>query len=208
MSNSPRAKFGALTKQRRLALYYIIHLHYITSCIIIQITITKNIGLLVLSSSHITKNLHQIAYLHFIYGIRALVREESFTMATIALNVRKFVTLQLNNNNYPLWCEQILALVKSQDLVEHLPSETPAPSEFESTIDGASGSSKPEPTITFRQGRKSDHLFQGWIIGTLSEEALSLVVGLDSAHQIWVTLKVAYAHDSQEREFHLTQQLT
>jgi hypothetical protein len=48
----------------------------------------------------------------------------------------------------------------------------------------------------------------GWIIGTLSEEAFGLVIGLDTTLAVWEALKDAYAQDSQEREFTLRQQLT
>lgn len=116
-----------------------------------------------------------------------------------------YVTLHLNNNNYPLYREQILALAESQDLVEHLLSESLAPLEFDTTIYGAFGFGKSKPSTTFLQWRKSDRLPWGLIIGTLSKEAHGLVVGLDSAHQVWAALKAAYALDSQEWEFHLTQ---
>uniref|UniRef100_A0A0R0HPA0 Uncharacterized protein n=1 Tax=Glycine max TaxID=3847 RepID=A0A0R0HPA0_SOYBN len=48
--------------------------------------------------------------------------------------------------------------------------------------------------------QSTDCLLRGWIIGTLSEEALGLVVGLDTAHPIWTTLKYLYAEDSQEHD--------
>uniref|UniRef100_A0A0R0JXS9 Retrotransposon Copia-like N-terminal domain-containing protein n=1 Tax=Glycine max TaxID=3847 RepID=A0A0R0JXS9_SOYBN len=54
----------------------------------------------------------------------------------------------------------------------------------------------------------TNRLLRGWIIGTLFEEALGLVVGLDTAHVVWTTLKDSYAEDSQEPEFTLRQQIT
>lgn len=59
-------------------------------------------------------------------------------MLTIALNVSNFVTLRLNSNNYPLWPEQILAMTKSQNLVEHLLNGDFAPPEFETHPNGVS----------------------------------------------------------------------
>jgi hypothetical protein len=41
----------------------------------------------------------------------------------------------------------------------------------------------------------------------LSEDILSLVIGLDSSQEVWNTLYTAFAHDYQVREFHLTQKL-
>jgi hypothetical protein len=42
----------------------------------------------------------------------------------------------------------------------------------------------------------------------LFEEALSLVVGLETTSVIWEALKHVYAKNSQEREFTLRQQVT
>lgn len=77
-----------------------------------------------------------------------------------------------------------MALVESQDLVEHVVSATSAPPEFENSISGAFGSIKLDPTLAFLQWRKFDCLLRGWIIGTLLEEVQGLVVGLDTAHQV------------------------
>lgn len=41
----------------------------------------------------------------------------------------------------------------------------------------------------------------------MSEDILSLVIGLDSSQQVWNALYTAFGHDYQEREFHLTKKL-
>lgn len=48
---------------------------------------------------------------------------------------------------------------------------------------------------------------RGWIIGTLSEDALGIVIGLDTLAQVWKSLKEVYTQSFQERQFQLTQQL-
>lgn len=60
----------------------------------------------------------------------------------------------------------------------------------------------------FLNQRKQDRLLRGWIIGTLTEETLGLVIGLESSQIVWEALESAYAQNSQEREFTLRQQLT
>jgi len=138
-------------------------------------------------------SLHLPSYLPLIYS----------TMTTLSLNVGNFITLRLTSNNYPLWREQALALVESQEMVEHLTNEDPAPTKY-TNIEN----STPQLTDAFIAWWKSDRLVRGWIIGTLSEETLRLVVGLDTAHAVWEALKNAYAQDSQEREFTLRKQVT
>ncbi|KAK2406991.1 hypothetical protein QL285_042655 [Trifolium repens] len=106
-------------------------------------------------------------------------------MNSLSLNVGNFITLKLKPTNYPLWREQALALAESQDLVGHLTNEDPAPAQFttpdSNNTTNSTNSEQFVPKITdeFVKWRKADRLLRGWIIGTLSEEALGLVVGID-----------------------------
>ena len=124
-------------------------------------------------------------------------------MTSLSLNVGNFITLKLSPTNYPLWREQALALAESQELLGHLTNEDPAPPKY--TIPDSTNAETLAPSMTeaYIAWRKADRLLRGWIIGTLSEETLGLVVGLDTANAVWEALKNAYAEDSQEREFTL-----
>jgi len=127
-------------------------------------------------------------------------------MTSLSLNVGNFITLKLNQTNYPLWREQALALAESQELIEHLTNEDPAPAKYntqDSINNSAAENTVPVLTEAFITWRKSDRLLRGWIIGTLSEEAFSFVVGLKTISAVWEALKNAYAKDSQECEFTL-----
>ncbi|KAG5222789.1 Retrovirus-related polyprotein from transposon [Salix suchowensis] len=117
-------------------------------------------------------------------------------MTSLSLNVGNFVTLKLSPTNYPLWREQAMGLAESQELLGHLTNEDPPPTKY----------TTPNPSNT--ENSEPNRLLRGWIIGTLSEESLGLVVGLDTAHAVWDALKNAYAEDSLEREFTLRQQVT
>ena len=108
-------------------------------------------------------------------------------MTFLSLNVGNFITLKLSPTNYPLWREQALALAESQELLGHLTNEDPAPPQY--TIPNSSNTPTAEtyaPRITkaYIAWRKADRLLRGWIIGTLSEETLGLVVGLDTTNVI------------------------
>ena len=49
------------------------------------------------------------------------------TMTSLSLYVVNFITLKLSPTNYPLWREQALAFVESQELLSHLTNEDHAP---------------------------------------------------------------------------------
>ena len=103
------------------------------------------------------------------------------TMTSLSLIVENFITLKPNQTKYPLWREQALALAESQELVEHLTNEDPAPIKYTTQDPINNLNTKnivPVLIEAFITWRKSDRLLRGWIIGTLSKEALSLVIGL------------------------------
>jgi hypothetical protein len=116
-------------------------------------------------------------------------------MTYLSLNVGNFVTLKLTQSNYPPWREQVLGLAESQDLVDHLTRETPIQTKYTIPDSNTTKTRNTTPQVTreFIAWQKSDRLLRGWIIGTLSEEALGLVIGLDIALAVWEALKDAYA---------------
>jgi hypothetical protein len=129
--------------------------------------------------------IHHHPLLYFSYGIRAGVSISTnlplSTMNTLSLNAENFVTLKLSPTNYSLWREQALALAENKDLVGHLTNEEPAPTQYISPTPNTINisdikHSELELTEDFVPWQKSDRLLRGWIIGTLSEEALGLVV--------------------------------
>ncbi|OMO87248.1 hypothetical protein COLO4_20725 [Corchorus olitorius] len=86
-------------------------------------------------------------------------------------------------------------------------------------IDGSFAMPKTHVTISSDEGsvetinpdftawKRSDRLLRGWITGTLSEEVLGLVVGLDTSAAVWQAFSDSFAQESQEREFYLQQSL-
>lgn len=129
-------------------------------------------------------------------------------MASSSLNVTNFVTLKLKQTNYPLWRAQLLSLAESQDLSDHLTAEFPEDQKFVAAPSPIPENYQPQLSDNFKAWQKSDRLLRGWIYGTLSEESLGLVIGLETVKTVWEALKDAYAQDSQEREFNLRQQLS
>lgn len=70
--------------------------------------------------------------LFYVYGIRALFVRVKFpstiVLASTSLYTNEFVTLNLKQDNYPLWKEQVLGLIEGQDLFCYLTSEIITPS--------------------------------------------------------------------------------
>ena len=86
-------------------------------------------------------------------------------------------TLSISNliQKITLFGMKVIALAESQDLFDHLNGDVDIP-----TMDTPKTSLIDKPTLSenYLKWKKSDRLLRGWIIGTLTEEALGLVVGL------------------------------
>uniref|UniRef100_A0A2N9HE41 Retrotransposon Copia-like N-terminal domain-containing protein n=1 Tax=Fagus sylvatica TaxID=28930 RepID=A0A2N9HE41_FAGSY len=118
-------------------------------------------------------------------------------------NLHKLITIvsvKLKASNYLIWQMQILPLIQSLQLMNHLTNAAP-----DSMILKESGDLIPNPKI--QEWRNTDLLLRSWITGTLSEEALGHVVGMTTAREVWTSLEVAYLQAMKEREIQLKRQL-
>ncbi|GKV27558.1 hypothetical protein SLEP1_g36720 [Rubroshorea leprosula] len=109
------------------------------------------------------------------------------------------VSVKLSNTNFLLWKSQVFPLIRSAQLLHHLEKEAPA---MNLTEDG-NKESNPDYEIWLN----NDGLLMSWLLGTMNEEALSLVVGCDTANQIWRCLEEHYLVSSKEQELYLKGQL-
>ncbi|KAM0036890.1 putative ankyrin repeat-containing domain-containing protein [Helianthus debilis subsp. tardiflorus] len=84
-------------------------------------------------------------------------------------NVSNFVSVKLSgDSNYHIWKKQMDCLMKTHDLCSLLDDH---------------------PQETTNKINKYDSLLQGWILGSLSEEVLEIVVNCVSAKETWKKLK-------------------
>jgi hypothetical protein len=105
-------------------------------------------------------------------------------MSTLSLNIGNFIILKLIPTNYPLSREQALALVESQDLVDHLINENSIPNKYIVPDSTTTTDSLPRLTEEYIVWRKANRLLRGWLIGTLLEQTLGLAVGLDTTFTV------------------------
>lgn len=122
--------------------------------------------------------------------------------ASIPLNtLMHMITVKLNSTNYLLWKHQMHPILTYQDLFYHVDGFLPCP----------------PSTITVAEKVVVNPKFTSWVStdqrciiilqASLSEEAITVIVGLTFARQIWVALEKAYGNSSIERVHNLRDQL-
>ncbi|KAF3776659.1 hypothetical protein EJ110_NYTH38637 [Nymphaea thermarum] len=100
---------------------------------------------------------------------------------------------------------QMLGLIESQDMMGFIEGQISIPTSTIEIVENGEARSVPNPE--FLAWKKSYRLLRGWITGSLSEEVLGLVVGLQTSSEVWTALLKAFARESKDREFLLTRKL-
>ncbi|KAM0053496.1 putative ankyrin repeat-containing domain, PGG domain, retrotransposon Copia-like protein [Helianthus debilis subsp. tardiflorus] len=92
------------------------------------------------------------------------------------VNAASLLSIELwGEPNYVVWREQMTCLLDSCNMLGFI----------NGTLE------KPEENM-YREWKRSDTLVKGWIYGSLSEDVMETVVGLQTAYEVWNKLKTNY----------------
>ena len=105
------------------------------------------------------------------------------------------ISVKLNDDNYLIWRQQILATVRGYRLESYLTGEQHIPPQ----LVAVAGSDLMEINEEFLAWHSQDQLLSAWIQGSLSESAMVLVVGLESAKDIWKALETNFSSQSKAK---------
>ncbi|KAJ0913232.1 putative RNA-directed DNA polymerase [Helianthus annuus] len=108
-------------------------------------------------------------------------------------NFTPMITLKLNSSNYLYWRIQMLPLLSLQQLLPHVDGTSTIPPKTISSNDKVVDN--PEFSEWVQNEQKTLILLNA----SLTEEALSVIVGLTSAREIWLALEAAFCSASVER---------
>ncbi|KZV27403.1 hypothetical protein F511_02512 [Dorcoceras hygrometricum] len=111
------------------------------------------------------------------------------------------LTTKLSSTNYLLWQSQIYPLLIGKGLMNLIDGTRSAPCTDVIT----DGKSAPNPT--YHSWLVDDQTLVSLIFSSLTEEAISVVVGCTIAQSVWLALENHFSHQSKPREFHLKDQL-
>ncbi|XP_073121374.1 uncharacterized protein [Henckelia pumila] len=105
------------------------------------------------------------------------------SLMSSTVNVANFVSVRpwlkdrdRSNYDYAIWREQMLCLLDSQGLLRF--------------IDDGRQPSVPEQSPEEQEiWRRTDRLIKGWILGSLGNDAVAAVAGLNSSREVWLELQ-------------------
>lgn len=119
--------------------------------------------------------------------------------------INQCVTFKLNSTNYLLWKLQFETWLNSQTLLGHVTGGTPRPPPTIQVMTGEIEAEAPNPELI--KWVRYDQKVMAWFFGTLSEEALRSVYGLQTAQEVWFSLAKKYNRISASRKCDLQRRL-
>lgn len=124
----------------------------------------------------------------------------------LTLSITNCATVKLTERNYILWKCQFEYFLSGQELLGFVTASTPAPA---STIivPGIDGTTSEMVNPDHQAWTRSDQVSRAWLLGYLSEDILSVVVGANTAQDVWVSLAKQFNRVSFSRLFELQRRL-
>ena len=111
-------------------------------------------------------------------------------VSTSVLSSLVFNTLiKLTNNNYLVWQSQVIATINANDLEDLIDNSKSPPNRAVINID-SDQTVITTPNPQFQIWRRNDQQLMSWLLSTLSEEVLNVVVGARSSLDVWQILAI------------------
>lgn len=117
------------------------------------------------------------------------------------LTITQCVTLKLKDDNYLIWKLQFEQFLSSQALLGYVNGAMPRPPQTVTVTQGEQTTEAANPE--FLRWVQKDQLIMAWIYGTLSENALRTVYGLNTSQEVWHCLGQKYNCVSATRKLAL-----
>ena len=123
-----------------------------------------------------------------------------------SLRITNSVTVTLTEKNYILWKSQFEAFLNGQGLLGYVTGQTLQPA-ASLTVTGLDGSATQTPNPESTKWFQTDQVVKSWLLGSFSEDILSLVVDCQTSNEVWLSLAHYYNRSTSSRLFELQRKL-
>ena len=114
--------------------------------------------------------------------------------------------IKLDRSNYLLWRSQVLASTRGDRLEDFITGDKPAPEKY-LLLARAGGSTQKINNPEYQNWRSLDQTLLGWLLSSINEGTLSLVISCTSSFDVWKTLEKKFGVQSEARVLQLRYEL-
>ncbi|XP_019085494.1 PREDICTED: uncharacterized protein LOC109126415 [Camelina sativa] len=127
--------------------------------------------------------------------------------STPSLHISNCVTLKLTEQNHIILKSQFESFLKTQALFGFVNGAHKPPTETIPIRNNKDGKIEDVPNPDFESWSRSDQVVKAWLLGSMTENVLRLVVGSATAQEVWDTLTSHFNRTSSSRLFELQRRL-
>ncbi|KAL2475606.1 Uncharacterized protein Adt_36342 [Abeliophyllum distichum] len=126
---------------------------------------------------------------------------ESNLPSPFGVNLTQMPSVKLDKNNFLLWQNMILPIIRGHNLEGHILGTKMCPPEFVATqiIGEARTNVEMIPNPQYTQWMSIDQLLIGWLYSSMTPEIAMRVMGSSSSNQLWLTVKESYGIQNRSR---------
>ncbi|KAK6141758.1 hypothetical protein DH2020_024501 [Rehmannia glutinosa] len=122
---------------------------------------------------------------------------------TVTQLQHQLISVKLSDSNYLVWKQQVLAAVTGLGLESYLTGSMEVPSKL--IRDPVTKKTSFNPA--YQAYKRQDQLLISWLLSSLSESVLVLMVGLTTCQEMWATLEANFAAQSSAKTMQYKVQL-
>ncbi|XP_016202192.1 uncharacterized protein LOC107643134 isoform X1 [Arachis ipaensis] len=112
------------------------------------------------------------------------------------------ISNKFGENNYKIWQQQALVVIRGQDLESHL-SKDSIQAKFNSEVDKLAGNQ----SITYKQWRQEDYNTISFLLASMEQDFASKMVGIEFCHEIWAKIEDYFSQSTKHKVKQLKMQL-
>lgn len=119
------------------------------------------------------------------------------------------VSVKLDKNNFLLWKNMTLPIIRGHNLKDHILGTKLCPPEFISTQTTGEAGASVEVTQNpqYSPWMSTDQLLMGWLYSSMTPEIAMRVMGSSNSNQLWTAVNESYGIQNKSRITFLTGEL-
>ncbi|XP_010473818.1 PREDICTED: uncharacterized protein LOC104753234 [Camelina sativa] len=126
---------------------------------------------------------------------------------SLSLHISNCVTIKLTEQNYIILKSQFESFLRTQALLGFVNGAVKPPAEKIPIRNNNTGRTEDILNPDFESWSRSDQVVKAWLLGSMTENVLRLVVGSATAQEVWETLISHFNRTSSSRLFELQRRL-
>lgn len=130
-------------------------------------------------------------------------------LSPFGVNLTQIVSVKLDKNNYLLWKNMILPIIRGHNLEGYILGTKKCPQEFTGTqVSGEAGTrieiiKNPE----YCQWMSTDQLLMGWLYSSITSDIAMRVMGAAKSSGLWTAIEESYGVQNRSKIVFLTGEL-